>query len=89
VHRFPIPDLPKRPVKLDDVIIERCLKIMKTLGLRYGAFDFALDQKDQVNFLEINPTGDWYWIEHQTKLPITEAMTDLIENLGGFSSSDR
>jgi hypothetical protein len=27
----------------------------------------------------LNPTGDWYWIEHKTQLPITEAFLDLVE----------
>jgi glutathione synthase/RimK-type ligase-like ATP-grasp enzyme len=81
LHKFPITDVPKNPVQLDDATTERCLKIMKALDLRYGALDFTIDKKDKVNFLEINPTGDWYWVEHQTKQPITEAMTDLIENL--------
>ena len=29
-------------------------------------------------FLEINPAGQWLWIEELTKLPITEALADLL-----------
>ena len=50
-------ELPKKAVKLDNATDEACLK----------AFDFILDEKSQAYFLEINPTGDWYWIEHDTR----------------------
>ena len=60
---------------------------MNMLGLKYGAFDFILDEKNQAYFLEINPTGDWYWIEHDTKMPITDTMVNLIESLAGRSNS--
>ena len=76
--------MPKKAVKLDSTIEEACLKIMSTLGLEYGAFDFILDKKNQAYFLEVNPTGDWYWIEHDTKMPITDAMVNLIEPCEAF-----
>ena len=41
--------MPKKAVKLDSTIEEACLKIMSTLGLEYGAFDFILDKKNQAN----------------------------------------
>ncbi len=85
LHRSPIVDLPKKPIQLDDVTTDGCLKIMKTLDLKYGAIDLILDLKDQVHFLEINPTGEWCWIEHQTNLPITDAMVELIGNLASLT----
>ena len=51
---------------------------MKSLGLQYGAIDFIVDKNDHLIFLEVNPTGDWYWIEDQVNLPITKAVVDLI-----------
>ena len=29
-------------------------------------------------FVEINPNGQYLWIEHQTGLPISEAICDLL-----------
>jgi glutathione synthase/RimK-type ligase-like ATP-grasp enzyme len=78
--------LPKKAVKLDNAMEEACLEIMNKFGLKYGAFDFILDEKSQAYFLEINPTGDWYWIEHYTKMPITDTMVSLIERLAGHSN---
>jgi glutathione synthase/RimK-type ligase-like ATP-grasp enzyme len=78
LHRFPIAEIPKKAVNLDKMLEDCCLKMMKSLGLRYGAFDFIIDMNNQAHFLEINLTGDWYWIEHETKLPITDAMVNLM-----------
>ena len=67
--------------KLRPLIVERCVQLIKSLGLKYGAIDFVIDNSDNVVFLEVNPTGDWYWIEQKTGLPITTAMAGLIEEL--------
>ncbi len=87
LHRCAISQLPKKAVKLDNATEEACFKIMSKFGLKYGAFDFIVDEKGQSHFLEINPTGDWYWIEHDTKMPITDTMVNLIESLASRSNS--
>jgi glutathione synthase/RimK-type ligase-like ATP-grasp enzyme len=80
LHRCTLSKIPKKPVKLDNVIEEACLKIMSDFGLSYGNFDFILDKNNQAYFLEVNPAGDWFWIEHDTNMHITDAMVDLIES---------
>jgi glutathione synthase/RimK-type ligase-like ATP-grasp enzyme len=67
--------------KLRPSIIEQSIQLIKSLGLRYGAIDFVIDRSDHLVFLEVNPSGDWYWIEEETGLPITTAMADLVEEL--------
>ena len=67
---------------MPDTISERCISLVESLGLKYGAIDFIVDKDDRLVFLDVNPTGDWYWIEQKVRLPITEAMVNL---LGGFA----
>ena len=55
-----------------------CIEFLEYLGLAYGAFDFILDKNDEVLFLEVNPSGQWGWIEHETGLPITRAIAELL-----------
>jgi glutathione synthase/RimK-type ligase-like ATP-grasp enzyme len=81
LHRGNISEIPKETVKLDSTTEKCCLELMRIFGLKFGAFDFILDEKSQPYFLEINPAGDWYWIEHDTKMPITDTMVNLIETL--------
>jgi glutathione synthase/RimK-type ligase-like ATP-grasp enzyme len=82
LHRCPLPQLSFRTKELDDTTRRACVKLIHSLGLRYGAIDFVIDGKnDQPIFLELNPTGDWYWIERKTGQSISKAMVDLIEKL--------
>ncbi len=80
LHRCTLSEIPKKPVKLDNAIRDACLKMMKVFGLSYGGFDLILGENNQAYFLEVNPAGDWFWIEHDTKMHITDAMVDLIES---------
>jgi glutathione synthase/RimK-type ligase-like ATP-grasp enzyme len=66
---------------LSNSIVDRCIRLVKSLGLRYAAIDFVIDESDRLVFLEANPVGDWYWIESNTRLPITKSMVDLIEKI--------
>ncbi|MGH3319148.1 MAG: hypothetical protein ACRDN9_03025 [Streptosporangiaceae bacterium] len=38
-------------------------KLMTGLGLRFGALDFLVTHDGSWTFLEINPNGQWAWIE--------------------------
>jgi hypothetical protein len=58
--------------------------MINSLELSYGAIDFLIAESGQLNFLENNPTGDWIWIERQTKLPITKAVVGLIKKVGAY-----
>ena len=69
----------KTPIDLSEEIVEKCRKLIALLGLRYGAIDFVVDMAGRIVFLEVNPTGDWYWIEKNTGLPITDTMIRLIQ----------
>jgi glutathione synthase/RimK-type ligase-like ATP-grasp enzyme len=80
LHRCPLIELPKRTIELNNIDQNKCMKLLDSFGLQYGAIDLVRDSNDRLIFLEINPTGDWLWIEQHTGLQITEAMTDLLEN---------
>lgn len=56
----------------------KCLRMMNILNLDYGAFDFVLDNQGNYIFLEINPNGQWAWIEHLTGLPISKEIVKCL-----------
>lgn len=80
LHRCPLTDLPKKTIELKKSDHDKCIRLLDFFGLQYGAIDLVRDTYDRLIFLEINPTGDWLWIEQQTGLPITEAMTELLKD---------
>jgi glutathione synthase/RimK-type ligase-like ATP-grasp enzyme len=48
--------------------------LMERLGLVYGAIDLRLTPEGRYVFLEINPAGQFLYIEHATGQPIAEAL---------------
>ena len=58
---------------LPRTIADTCRRYLNELGLVYGCFDFLLIPGGEYVFLELNPSGQWGWIEHETRAPITEA----------------
>jgi ATP-grasp ribosomal peptide maturase len=55
------------------------LRFLDSFDLAYGAFDFAVTEDGSWWFLECNPNGQWAWLEAATGLPLTHAITDLLE----------
>lgn len=58
----------------------KCITLLKKLNLKYGAIDFILDKSDNFIFLEINPNGQWAWIENQTDYPISKEIVTLLKD---------
>jgi hypothetical protein len=55
---------------------EKCLRMLKRMGLRFGVFDFIEDEAGTITFLEINSNGQYLWLEQKLGLPISQAVTD-------------
>ena len=65
---------PYRIHALPDDIRDKCLELTRRLGLRFGAIDMIVTPDGNYVFLEINPSGQWRWIEDQCGLPISDAL---------------
>jgi glutathione synthase/RimK-type ligase-like ATP-grasp enzyme len=66
------------PHELPREVELRCVQLVERLGLCYGAIDLILTPDGRYVFLEINPNGQYLWIEHKTGLPISAALCDLL-----------
>jgi glutathione synthase/RimK-type ligase-like ATP-grasp enzyme len=69
---------PHLPHVLPPAIEQRCIDLVAKLGLRYGAIDMILTPSGEYVFLEINPNGQYLWIEEFAELPISAAICDLL-----------
>ncbi len=58
-----------------------CIELVAELGLYSGAIDMVLTPEGEYVFLEINPGGEWMWIEKMCGLPIAEAYARLFSEL--------
>ncbi|MBV9139724.1 MAG: ATP-grasp ribosomal peptide maturase [Pseudonocardiales bacterium] len=52
--------------------------LMAGFGLAFGALDFVITPSGGWVFLEINPTGQYGFIEHATGAPLTAQLADLL-----------
>jgi glutathione synthase/RimK-type ligase-like ATP-grasp enzyme len=64
---------------IPDEITNKALMLMKELGLKFGAFDFIVNN-GKYFFLEINPNGQWLWLEQKLSLNISDSLiNDLLQ----------
>ena len=62
--------------------IKKCIKMMmKDFQLRFGAIDYIVDVDGKWYFLEINPNGQWQWLECILGLSISDSIMNML--LGG------
>lgn len=65
-----------RPHELPAEIEDRLLSLMRRLGLEYGAVDFRLTPDGEYVFLEVNPAGQFLYVERATEQPIARALAE-------------
>lgn len=59
-------------------VVAAVLRLMKELGLVYGALDFVVTPAEQWVFLEVNPGGQFGWLQMHTGLPMTDTLADVL-----------
>jgi glutathione synthase/RimK-type ligase-like ATP-grasp enzyme len=59
-------------------IAAKCTRLVAMLGLAFGAIDLVLTPQGEYVFLEINPNGQWAWIEQRTGEPMSHSLVDLL-----------
>lgn len=85
-RRAEIYDLPHRVVTLPKPVADACRDLVQRLGLAFGAIDLLQTAADEYVFLEINPNGQWYWLEQITGVPLTAALCDMLMGIPSRSS---
>ena len=82
-YRMTMDKAAMRPHELPEALQAQLLAFMGELGLIYGAIDLRLTPTGDYVFLEVNPAGQWLFIEERTGLPITEAVAARLIALDG------
>ncbi len=67
-------------INLPESIKEKCVQLVKKLNLSFGAIDMIKTKEGKFVFLEINPNGQWGWIELETQLPISDSIIEFLKN---------
>lgn len=62
------------PVTLPSSVESSLLAMTDKLGLSFATADFVVPADDQHYFVDLNPNGQWGWIQEATRLPIAAAI---------------
>jgi len=55
-----------------------CISLVRAFSLSFAALDFIVTPRGEYVFLELNPSGQWGWLEEATQTPITDAIIDRL-----------
>jgi len=65
---------------LPEDISANCINLLRELDLNFGAIDLILNENGEYVFLEINPNGQWAWLEKLLGLDISGAIVNLLKD---------
>ncbi len=51
-------------------------ELFQSLGIGYGAVDLLEDEAGDIYFLEVNPNGQWLWLEEESGWPLLREMVN-------------
>jgi hypothetical protein len=71
--------------KVTDVnedVTKKAIGMLKALRIQYGAIDAINTRSGKSIFLEINPMGQWLWLENKLHLDITSTIADRLVSYG-------
>jgi hypothetical protein len=69
-----------RPTTIPQEALLQAGKLLRRLGLVFASMDFVKTTDGRFVFLEVNPSGQWYWVEQLTGMPILDAVVELLLN---------
>jgi glutathione synthase/RimK-type ligase-like ATP-grasp enzyme len=53
-------------------------RVMDSFGLNFASLDMIVTPDGDFVFLELNPNGQWLWLEYELGLPLVASMADLL-----------
>ena len=53
-------------------------RLMDSFGINFASLDMVLTPEGECVFLELNPNGQWLWLEEELGFPLVASMADLL-----------
>lgn len=75
-RRADVERLPHHVHRLPSELTRRCVRLAHSYGLRFAAVDLAGLPDGSYAFFELNPNGQWAWVEQLTGLPLRARLAD-------------
>ena len=81
-RRYDFENVPYTHVELPDHVTQFCSDMIRHYGLLFAEFDFIYTKNREYVFLELNPNGQWLWLELKSQYPLSK---DVAQNLLGVA----
>jgi glutathione synthase/RimK-type ligase-like ATP-grasp enzyme len=81
-------NIPISAFDLSENIKVRLRKVLKALGLKMGIFDLKFDKRDELVWLEVNPQGQFLFIEGLCGIPLAAAFSEFLYSEAKQADSD-
>ncbi|MBS3081418.1 hypothetical protein J4416_00585 [Candidatus Pacearchaeota archaeon] len=75
-RRYDFENVKYEKIELPSKIDQFCRDLLRKHSLSFGAFDFIVNPQGEYYFLELNPNGQWLWLEHMSKHNLTKPFVD-------------
>lgn len=59
-------------------IADMAVTLVRRLDLQFAGIDLVRSARGEYTFLEVNPNGEWGWLEKNVGLPIAATLADLL-----------
>ena len=71
-------DYQLEPFSLPEQVEASILRLMDSFGINFASLDMILTPEGEFVFLELNPNGQWLWLEIELGLPLVVNMADWL-----------
>lgn len=78
IRRNNMDDVAYRPIAIPRPIQEKLMALLVQYNLRFAAIDMAITVDGQWYFFEINPNGQWAWLDLVAGTNIADAFVDVL-----------
>jgi glutathione synthase/RimK-type ligase-like ATP-grasp enzyme len=73
---------------LPDAVEASLRRVMRSFDLNFASLDMIVTPDGEFVFLELNPNGQWLWLEYELGLPLVASMADLLTSDAGRPTED-
>ena len=70
-----------KPYELPREVEAKIMRLMDYFVLNYGAIDLIVTPDGRHVFLEVNPVGEFFWLQLHAGLPVSETIADVLLGL--------
>lgn len=67
-------------INIPKEIETKCLKIVRHFGLNFSSMDIIVSEDGKYYFLDLNPNGQWGWLDEKLNLGISQKILEFLSN---------